>query len=167
MDDVEEEQFGATIRTKRIRAAHRGAVTRLINQLEDALTSADVGRLKQLKQSLSGKLDTLSKLDEELLLRIEEDQLENEIEQADIVREKAELAIIHIDEEITKLTRPIKSKRRTRTPEAQLPTRVMKVTAHVDTRPSFLRPTHRGTRLLLRPRHRSRSPYLENGTFHL
>ncbi len=110
---MSEEQFGVTIRTKRIRAAHRGAVTRLINQLEDSLTSA---QLKQLKQSLLGKLDILSKLDGELLLHVEEEQLENEIEHADRVREKAELAIIHIEEELTKLARPIKSKRRSRTP---------------------------------------------------
>ncbi len=64
-------------------------MTRLINQLDDSLTSA---QLKQLKQSLLRKLDILSKLDGEILLHVEEEQLENEIEHADRVREKAELA---------------------------------------------------------------------------
>ncbi len=129
LSDVEEEQFGVTIRTKRIRAAHRGG---LINQLDDSLTSA---QLKQLKQSLLGKLDILSKLDGEIVLHVEEEQLENEIKHADGVREKAELAII---QELAKLARP---------QLAQLPTRVMKVTAPVNIRPSLPRLTHRGTRL--------------------
>ena len=80
-----------TIRTKWIRAAHWGAVTRLINQMGEALLAADVGRLKRLRQSLKKKIDdndVLLKLDEELLLSVGEDELDYEIEQADVVRER-------------------------------------------------------------------------------
>ena len=102
---VHDEQAAFTTRTKRIRTAHRGAVTRLINQMDEALLTADVGRLKQLRQSLKNKIDILSKLDEELLLSVGEEELDYEIEQADIVRERAELAIIGLDEALTKISK--------------------------------------------------------------
>ena len=59
----DDEQVASTTRTKRIPAAHRGAVTRLINQMDEALLAADGGRLKQLRQSLKNKIDILSKLE--------------------------------------------------------------------------------------------------------
>ena len=96
----DDEQAALTTRTKRIRAAHRGAVTRLINQMDEALLAADVGRLKQLKQSLR-----LMKLDEELLLPVGEDELVYEIQQANIVREGAEFIIIGLDEALTKISK--------------------------------------------------------------
>jgi len=100
----DDEQVASATRTKRIRTAHRGAVTRLINQMDEALLATDVSRLKQLSQSLKNKIDTctLLKLDEELLVSVEEEELDHEIEQADIVRERAELAIIR---RLTKLAR--------------------------------------------------------------
>ena len=99
------EQVTSTTRTKRIRAAHRGAVTKLIGQMDEALLAADVGRLKQLKLSLMNKIAILSKLDEELLLSVAEDELDCEIEQADIVRDKAELSIIGLDEAIARCSK--------------------------------------------------------------
>ena len=73
--------------------------------MNEALLAADVGRLKQLRQSLKNKIDVLSKLDEELLLSVGEEELNYEIEQADIVRERAELAIIQLDEALTKISK--------------------------------------------------------------
>ena len=73
--------------------------------MNEALLAADVGRLKQLRQSLKNKIDVLSKLDEELLLSVGEEELDYEIEQADIVRERAELAIIQLDEALTKISK--------------------------------------------------------------
>ena len=101
----EDEQAALTTHTKRIRAAHQDAVTRLINQMDEALLTADVGRLKQLRQSLKNKIDILSKLDEELLLSVGEEELDYEIEQADIVRERAELTIIGLDEALIKISK--------------------------------------------------------------
>ena len=45
----------------------------------------------------------LSALDEGVLAEVEEDQVEAEIEQADLIREEAELAIISIDEALLSL----------------------------------------------------------------
>ena len=98
-------QVASTTRTKRIRTAHRGAVTRLINQMDEALLATDVSKLKQLSRSLKNKIDTLLKLDEELLVSVEEEELDHEIEQADIVRERAELAIIRLDEALDEISK--------------------------------------------------------------
>ena len=47
---------------------------------------------------LSGKLDVLSKLDNELIEMVAEDELEHEVEQADVIKEKIGLRIMDIDE---------------------------------------------------------------------
>ena len=73
--------------------------------MDEAFLAADVGRLKQLRQSLKNKIDVLSKLDEELLLSVGEEELDYEIEQADVVKERAELAIIGLDEALTKISK--------------------------------------------------------------
>lgn len=84
----------ATLRTKKanVRRAHRASATRFINQVDDTVESRDGRRLRQLKQSLSNKLTVLSKLDDEVF---EEDA---EVEQADGIREKIELAILTIED---------------------------------------------------------------------
>ena len=58
-------------------------------------TKINVARLKQLRQTLSEKLDTLAALDAQLLEVTEEEQLEAEIEQADGLREKITLCWNH------------------------------------------------------------------------
>ena len=85
-------------RKKRVRGAHRASVTRLISQLEEAMESDDARRLKQLKQSLTDKTSVLAKLDDELIGLVEEEQLEAEVEQADLIRERIGLAIISIED---------------------------------------------------------------------
>ena len=52
----EEQRAEEAARKKRIRAAHRGSVTRLTAQLENVLDSADARKMKQLRQSLTDKL---------------------------------------------------------------------------------------------------------------
>jgi len=73
---AEEEKRRLLARKKRVRAAHRGSVTRIIGQVEEAIASADTCRLKQLRQSLSDKSSVLSKLDDELIELVEEEELE-------------------------------------------------------------------------------------------
>lgn len=75
------ERAEALARRKRVRAGHRGSVTRILNQLSET-GSADVSELKQMKQSLLEKSDILAKLDGELIEVVDEDHLEMEIEQA-------------------------------------------------------------------------------------
>ena len=98
---TEEERFRMEgfERKKRVRAAHCGSVTRIISQLKDALNSADASKLKQLKQSLINKSNNvLGRLDDELIEGVDEEQLETEVEQADLITEKINLAIISIEE---------------------------------------------------------------------
>ena len=76
---------------KRVRVAHRGSVTRIVDQVYEVLRAEDglsVPKLKQQKLTLSGKLDVLSKLDDELIELIHEEEMDEEVEQADKVREK-------------------------------------------------------------------------------
>ena len=107
-------------RRVRVRAAHRGTVTRLINQLDEVLSLADVSRLKQMRQSLMAKMEILSRMDEEILALVEEDQVGGEIEQADVVREGAELAIISIDEALAALPKKSKLKKKSCNKESLL-----------------------------------------------
>ena len=64
---------------RRVRAAHRGSLTRLMGQLEEALGSDNTRRLKQLRQSLTDKVSLLTRLDDELLKLVGEEQLELEL----------------------------------------------------------------------------------------
>ena len=94
-------------RMKKMRSAHRGSVTRILTQIYESLESTEqpnLARLRQQKQSLSGKLETLSKLDDELTELVDEDELDNEISQADQYREKIQMAIIDIDQALRKCT---------------------------------------------------------------
>ena len=89
----------AVSRKKRIHAGHRGSVTKTISQVYEALldSEANSSKLGQQHLTLSKKLDVLKKLDEDILNAILEDNLEDEIEQADSFRDKIHLAIINID----------------------------------------------------------------------
>ena len=82
----------------RMRAGHRSSVTRNIGQIDEAIETLDARNLRQFQQSLFKKSDILAQLDEELLNEVETEQLEYEIEQADIVMEKLNLALSAIKE---------------------------------------------------------------------
>ena len=115
-----EESNGATARKRRIRATHRGSVTRLLGQIDETISASDLPRLKQLKQALNGKIEVLSKLDDELIELVEEDQLEAEVEQADLIREKINYAFITIDDAITALMATPRSVRENLSPSPSL-----------------------------------------------
>jgi len=89
----------AVLRTRRVnvRRAHRSSATRSINQIDAAIESNDARQLRQLKQSLANKLTVLAKLDDEVI-ELMEDDLEAEVEQADEVRERIDLAILTIED---------------------------------------------------------------------
>ena len=83
---------------KRVRAAHRGSVTRLTGQLQEIVGSGDVCKLKLLRNSQTDKLHILAKLDDELIELVSEEQLEAEGEESDLYREWVGLAIISLDD---------------------------------------------------------------------
>ena len=88
-------------RKRKVRAAHRGSVTRIVSQVYESLESGEalnLPRLRQQKSQLSGKLDVLSKLDDELIEMVAEDELDAEVEQADVIKEKIGLCIMDIDQ---------------------------------------------------------------------
>ena len=102
-DEARAEELRKKIKT---RAGHRGSVTRLLRQLEEHLESADTPMLKQMKVSLMRKSDTLTKLDGEILELVREDQLETEIERADLITEEVTLAVIRLEEALKERTAP-------------------------------------------------------------
>ena len=73
--------------------------TKTISQVYEALldSEANTSKLGQQRLTLAEKLDVLKKLDEDILNVIVEDDLEDEIEQADSFRDNIHLAIIDID----------------------------------------------------------------------
>ena len=88
-------------RKRKVRAAHRGSVTRIVSQVYENLESGEalkLPRLRQQKSLLSGKLDVLSKLYDELIEIVAKDDLDNEVEQAHIIKEKISLCIMDIDQ---------------------------------------------------------------------
>ena len=93
-----EEEIALRTKKGNVRRAHRASATRLMNQIDGAIVSADVRRLKQLKQSLTNKLTVLVRLDDELIGLVEDDDLEAKVEQADETREKIDLAILTIED---------------------------------------------------------------------
>ena len=87
------------LRKKKIRAGHQVSATRLLNQIDTALTAptTDSDKLSQLKLSLHEKLEMLKLLDSEIVELTPEEGLEDEREQADGYKENVYRALIMID----------------------------------------------------------------------
>ena len=87
-------------RKKKVRAAHRASVTRMIGQARETLEESEgfeIAKLTQKKDALAAKVELLRKLDEEIVEVVHEDELESEIERADEIREQIELIVIELD----------------------------------------------------------------------
>ena len=85
-------------RQKRIRGGHRGSTTRTLTKVDEALTeeSTDILKLMQLKQSLEEKVTILTTLDEKILEKTPDEEVEEEIQQSDIFAERIQLTIIKL-----------------------------------------------------------------------
>lgn len=70
-------------RKKSIRAGHRSSITRALGQITADLESTppDLDQLARRKLTLNEKLETLTKLDSEIIELTEDEGLENEIQQ--------------------------------------------------------------------------------------
>lgn len=94
----------ALAKKKRVRGGHRSSATRLIQQVNEAVAAGegeaaaetDVARLRQLKLSLEEKLRTLTRMDEEIVDLVEDEAIPDEIEQADIFKERIYAATLLI-----------------------------------------------------------------------
>ena len=96
---TEEVTPGGLSRKKRVRGEHKASANRIITQMYEAKESAEEGesvitKLMQCKLSLQGKLDTVIQLYDEILELIDNAEVDEEIEQADIFKEKLQQAII-------------------------------------------------------------------------
>lgn len=86
-------------RKKRIRGGHRGSAKRTITELYEAIESTDgveavITKLRQCKLALEEKLETVRHIDGQILELVTDEELEDEIEQSDIFRERLQRAII-------------------------------------------------------------------------
>ena len=70
------------------------------------MESGNARQIKQLRQSLEEKVRTLSKLDDELLELVPDEQLDEEVQQADEIRERISLAVISLDDELEAVLSP-------------------------------------------------------------
>lgn len=91
-------------RKRRQRGGHRSSATRIISSAIEVLVTGDVTqfakhavKLNQQRASLQQKQITLRQLDAEILALVGEDEIEAEIERADLVEENIQLAIANID----------------------------------------------------------------------
>ena len=88
-------------RKKKIRGGHRSSATRTITQIYEAIENPDnpestLTKLKQCKMALEEKRQVVKRCDEEILEQTNEDDLEDEIEQADVFAERVQRAIIDV-----------------------------------------------------------------------
>ena len=97
---------------KQIRGGHRSSASRIMNEASEAVsaclemsaTAPNLSKLRQYKSFLQEKLDTLNRLDEEVLELVVEEAVEEEIEQADVFKERMQLVMISIDDAIAART---------------------------------------------------------------
>ena len=92
-------------RKKRVRGGHKGSATKLVNEVDNLLSTLD-GRdlgevsvkLAQLKRSLTEKKDAIETLDEEVVGLLEDEaDLAQEIEEADAFKATVYRALTKID----------------------------------------------------------------------
>lgn len=91
-------------RKKHVRAGHRGSTRKTIQRANDelALPHAAADKLSRLNLSLKEKLNVLTRLDEEILDKIEgEDAIATEIEQADTFEEEMYDIIVKLESALT------------------------------------------------------------------
>ena len=86
-------------RKRKMRGGHRSSTKRTISALYESIESTEdtesvVTKLEQRRITLKEKLETLRQLDEEILELVEEGEVNDEIEQSDIFKERIHVAII-------------------------------------------------------------------------
>ncbi len=78
-------------RKKRVRAGHKSSATKMMTRVEEMLASGeslDLSKLNQLRMSLREKLEEIKVLDSEILSLVKDDEVDDEITQADLYKEK-------------------------------------------------------------------------------
>ena len=93
-------------RKKRIKAGHRSSATWILGQITTALedTPPDQDRLALLKLTLNEKLETLNRLDSEIIELTAEADLDDEIQQSDDYKERIYEALTSVNKVLNTLT---------------------------------------------------------------
>ena len=97
---------------RKIRGGHRTSTKRTINASSTILDDFDPSnkelteRLQQQKITLKEKLDILQTLDNEILAIAEEKDIEKEIEDSDVLRERVHATIVKIDSALSSTNPP-------------------------------------------------------------
>lgn len=97
-------------RKKRVRGGHKASATKMITKAEELLSkpeAPDPLALKQLGMSLREKLEVIKTLDGEILELVKEDDLADEIDQADLYKEKIYSTLIKIDGVVAAVEKPM------------------------------------------------------------
>ena len=92
---------------KRVRGGHKSATTKMIAKVDEifAADPIDTSQLVKLKMSLREKMQTLNKLDEEVLaLLTTDDGVAKDIEESDAFKDSIYAALVKIEEHISKRT---------------------------------------------------------------
>lgn len=92
-------------RLRRSRTGHRASVTKTIAKADEELHGNPDGprafKLRQLREALHEKTQTLEAINESILEQVEEEDLEEEIDGIDVVKEKIQLCIQEIEDHLT------------------------------------------------------------------
>ena len=87
-------------RKKRVRAGHKSSATKMMTRVEEMLSSGeslDPSKLNQLRMSLREKLEEIKVVDGEILSLIKDDEVDDEIAQGDLYKEKIYSNLILIE----------------------------------------------------------------------
>ena len=87
------------VRKKKVRAGHRASTTRILGQIDPAVTTEplEVPKITQLRRSLEDKLTSLTALDNEILPLLDKEAIEAEIVQADEIKEQVYAALSKLE----------------------------------------------------------------------
>jgi hypothetical protein len=91
---------------KRIRGGHRGSATKMIRKAEELLAKdgLDLAQLAKIRLSLQEKVSVLKQLDSEVVDLVGEDEVADEIEQADTYMEDVYATMAKLDQLASKST---------------------------------------------------------------
>ena len=87
------------VRKKKVRAGYRASTTRILGQIDPAVTTEplEVPKITQLRRSLEDKLTSLTALDNEILPLLDKEAIEAEIVQADEIKEQVYAALSKLE----------------------------------------------------------------------
>ena len=96
------------LRKKRVRAGHRASATRIQGQITTTLGAVppNAERLSTLKLALEAKQKTLKELDAEIVVLTPDEELDDEIQQADECQENIFEVLVQVGRTLTPVTAP-------------------------------------------------------------